>query len=79
MVCLNFIKSHMGLVIGTRGFGSLSAEWPDVLLKINIFCAGVSDQGASEALAAHEESRKKRAVQQSDEAATASAKRTRSE
>jgi len=78
--CLGFIKDNMDDVMATRSFGSFSAEWPEVLLKINIFVAGLSEGKASEVTAAHEESRKKRGIRQNaDDVATASAKRARTE
>jgi len=78
--CLSFIKSNMDSVMATSGFGSLSAEWPAVMLKINIFLAGLSENRASEAIAAHSESRHKRVVQQSEEeVTTGSEKRARAE
>lgn len=74
--CLKFIKNNMEAVMATRGFGSLSAEWPEVTLKINTFCAGLSEQGAAEAKSALEESRKKRS---SEDVAAVGAKRARAE
>lgn len=78
--CLSFIKNNMVTVTATRGFGALSAEWPEVMLKINLFFAGLSEKGAAEALAAYEEKRKKRGAQTSvQEIDTGSAKHLRSE
>jgi len=79
-VCLGFIKNHMEPVMSTRTFGSLSSEWPEVMLKINIFLAGLSEIKASEVITAHEESRKKRGAQQSvEELATGNTKCARCE
>jgi len=78
--CLGFIKNNMHAVMATRGFGSLSAEWPEVMLKVNIFVAGLSESAASQAICAHKDSRKKRSSSDSaDDNLEEHGKRARSE
>lgn len=78
--CLTFIKTNMDAVMGTPSFGSLSAERPEVLLKINIFLANLPEATASSVIKAHEASSKKRSAQAEVEDGTAaSAKRKRAE
>lgn len=52
--CLAFIKNHMEEVVITTSFGQLSKDWPQVMLKISIFTAGVSENRATPALDAFE-------------------------
>ena len=52
--CLSFIKTWKESVMATPGFGTLSAEWPEVMLKLNIFMADLSESRASEAVTAHD-------------------------
>jgi len=52
--CLSFIKNHMEEVVVTQSFGQLGKDWPQVMLKISIFTAGVSETRASPALEAFE-------------------------
>jgi len=76
--CLAFIKQNMGIVVATPAFGSLAADWPEVMLKINIFIAGISDSCAAHAIKAEENTRKKRQMQTSiDGAEIEGAKRKR--
>ena len=66
--CLSFIKTWKESVMATPGFGTLSAEWPEVMLKLNIFMADLPESRASEAVAAHDAARqKKRAAASSGE------------
>eukprot|EP00928_Gymnodinium_smaydae_P074257 TRINITY_DN57323_c0_g1_i1.p1 TRINITY_DN57323_c0_g1~~TRINITY_DN57323_c0_g1_i1.p1 ORF type:complete len:527 (-),score=129.24 TRINITY_DN57323_c0_g1_i1:154-1734(-) len=51
--CLRFIKSNLEKVVVTPSFGSLGKEWPEVVLKINLFLAGVSETSAQAAIEAH--------------------------
>eukprot|EP00931_Biecheleriopsis_adriatica_P054733 TRINITY_DN32240_c0_g1_i1.p1 TRINITY_DN32240_c0_g1~~TRINITY_DN32240_c0_g1_i1.p1 ORF type:complete len:534 (-),score=87.60 TRINITY_DN32240_c0_g1_i1:2-1603(-) len=51
--CLSFIKAKMAQVATTPGFADMAKRWPEVMVKINLFIAGVSD---SAALAVVEES-----------------------
>jgi speckle-type POZ protein len=48
--CLSFIKVNMEDVVVTSAFGALGRDWPGVVLKINLFCAGVSKSEATAAL-----------------------------
>eukprot|EP00930_Biecheleria_cincta_P075979 TRINITY_DN63180_c0_g1_i1.p1 TRINITY_DN63180_c0_g1~~TRINITY_DN63180_c0_g1_i1.p1 ORF type:complete len:506 (-),score=97.06 TRINITY_DN63180_c0_g1_i1:121-1638(-) len=41
--CLTFIKENMEKVVVTSMFGCLAKEWPEVMLKISIFTAGLSE------------------------------------
>lgn len=50
--CLNFIKENFARVVTTAGFGSLGKDWPQVMLKINLFMAGVAHENAQAALQA---------------------------
>lgn len=52
--CLAFIKNHMEEVVVTPSFGQLGKDWPQVMLKISIFTAGVSETRASPAFEAFE-------------------------
>merc|ERR1711941_100969 len=36
-VCLGYIQQHYEAVIVTEKFGTLAKEWPEVMLKINLF------------------------------------------
>jgi speckle-type POZ protein len=58
--CLAFLKENMEQVVKSATFGKLSADWPEVMLKINIFAAGVSEGSASSAIEAHRDSFRKR-------------------
>lgn len=49
---LVFIKENMDKVVITPAFGSLGREWPEVMLKINVFVAGVSASSAAAAIEA---------------------------
>lgn len=40
-VCLTFVKAHMEQVAATAMFGTLAKDWPEVILKISLFTAGV--------------------------------------
>lgn len=79
--CLTFIKKNQEAVVATSSFGSLCAEWPEIMLKINIFLADLSESSASSAVEAHKEVRTKRSSQLCDvkELETTSAKRKRNE
>ena len=64
--CLRFIKRNAEAVIPTSGFGCLSIERPDVLLKINLFLADLPESHASQAMIALKECSKKRYAQAAD-------------
>lgn len=59
-VCLAFIKNHVSAVVATPAFGRLTQTWPEVMLKINIHLAGVSENAAAQAIEAQQESRQQR-------------------
>ncbi|CAE7332608.1 BPM3 [Symbiodinium natans] len=48
--CLSYIKEHMVDVIKLPAFAELMRAWPDVMLKLSLFSAGVPDTEASAAL-----------------------------
>lgn len=58
--CLAFIHRNMPSVVVTPMFGNLSAMWPDVVLEINLFAAGLSAGPAAPALKAYHEAKQKR-------------------
>jgi len=49
-VCLTFLRDHMNLVVVTPEFVSLSKEWPDLMLKLNTFLAGLPLSSVATAL-----------------------------
>lgn len=53
--CLSFIKKNMNSVVVTSKYGSLSNDWPEVMLKISIYTTGVSESSAGPALEAQRE------------------------
>jgi len=65
--CLTFIKENMEAVVATPGFGSLSGKWPEVMLKINIFIAGLSESAASAAVKAQQHSMQKLSFAEQEE------------
>jgi len=66
-------------VVPTTGFGGLSAEWPEVMLKINIFLANLSENSASSAIEAYKQSRQKRSSSDAEELTVDSSKRRRTD
>lgn len=52
--CLTFIKRNMEKVVVTSSFGSLGREWPEVMLQIIIFVAGVPETSAAAAIEAQQ-------------------------
>ena len=52
VVCLAFIKNNIESVVVTPAFGSLGKDWPAVMLKLNVFTAGVSAEKAAPAFEA---------------------------
>lgn len=50
--CLNFIRENYATVMVTEKFGTLAREWPEVILKINLCTAGVSEARAKPAIEA---------------------------
>ena len=45
-VCLDFIKRNMDQVVATSGFAELAKRWPEVIVKLNAFLAGISGSAA---------------------------------
>lgn len=50
-ICLKLIKDNMEQVVSTQDFKHLTAQWPEVLLKIALFGSGVSASKAASAVA----------------------------
>lgn len=48
--CLAFIKEHFADVVATPTFGSLAHDWPDIMIKVSVFLAGVCDSSAGPSL-----------------------------
>lgn len=46
---LEFIKKNMAAVVVTPAFGGLAKQWPEVMLKISMFTAGVTEASGSAA------------------------------
>merc|ERR1712050_349126 len=53
-VCLAWIKANMAQVVALPAFSGLTRDWPQVMLKINLFLAGVPDSEASKIVNTHE-------------------------
>merc|ERR1712176_399436 len=55
--CLHFIQAQKAVVVVTQAFRRLAKEWPEVMLKVNMFFAGVSahETAAAAALDAQSE------------------------
>lgn len=51
-VCLQYIQKNLAAVTVTPMFGTISKEWPEVMFKISIFTAGVSEASAVAAIEA---------------------------
>merc|ERR1711879_759843 len=45
--CLRFVRDNEQAVVVTQAFGSLLKDWPQVMLKISVFIAGVSESRAA--------------------------------
>jgi len=41
--CLKFIKDNFANVVVTPGFATLGKEWPQVMIKLNMYVAGVAE------------------------------------
>jgi len=78
-VCLAFIKDRFGEVAKTKAFGSLSEDWPQVMLKISIFIAGLTENDASAAIEGQQDSRQRRQAQLVTAEPTSGDKRKRTE
>merc|ERR1711862_187340 len=46
-VCLSFLKTNMTAVVATAGFTELMKSWPEVVLKVNVFLAGIIGSAAA--------------------------------
>ena len=60
--CLVFIKSNQEAVVAMPAFGKLSVDWPEVMLEINVFLAGISYAAASSVFAAQKEARNHKSI-----------------
>eukprot|EP00930_Biecheleria_cincta_P084448 TRINITY_DN73910_c0_g1_i1.p1 TRINITY_DN73910_c0_g1~~TRINITY_DN73910_c0_g1_i1.p1 ORF type:complete len:519 (+),score=112.57 TRINITY_DN73910_c0_g1_i1:99-1655(+) len=49
-LCLQFVKDNMAAVVAQPAFASLTRDWPEILFKINMFLAGLSDVAAASLL-----------------------------
>jgi len=82
-ICLSFIKENMETVVATPGFGSLGAEWPEVMLKINVNMAGLTESAAAPAIGAQAQARAQKRQKleafTAEETPTEGAKRRREE
>jgi hypothetical protein len=58
--CLTYIRDNIKMVGVTPAFGRMSADWPQVMLKVNIFMAGISQEKAVLAVEASDQSLRKR-------------------
>merc|ERR1712194_411843 len=58
--CLSFFQHHRQAVVVSENFGILSKGWPEVMLKLNIFLAGVSEESAVVAIEAHRHGTKRK-------------------
>ena len=58
--CLKFINSRMNEVVKTSSFGLVSQKWPEVMLKISICVAGVSESCAGAAMEAQQNAAKRK-------------------
>merc|ERR1712232_429486 len=57
--CLAFIRENFEAVVVTPSFGSLSEEWPEVMLKITLCRAGISESSTVAALDAQRQARQR--------------------
>jgi hypothetical protein len=57
--CLKFIQKNHGAVVATEAFGTLARDWPEVLVKINVYIAGVAEDTAKSAVEASQRKRKR--------------------
>lgn len=58
--CLNYVKEHYAAVIVTEDFGSLAKDWPEVMVKINLWMGGVTESNAKTAIEASQRASGKR-------------------
>merc|ERR1712107_579267 len=76
-LCLNWIRYHFAAVVITPGFNSLARDWPEAILKINAFMAGISAVPTKGILEQHHSPRAKRPFSDKEEDSTT--KRARNE
>jgi len=57
--CLTFIKDNMASVVALSSFATLARDWPEILLKLNLFTAGLPEASSSQALKAYEDCKKR--------------------
>merc|ERR1712107_616334 len=62
--CLAFIADKMVAVASTSGFANLSVDWPEIMLKITLYQANLSQKDIQTAIAAHDQSKQDRSSQQ---------------
>jgi hypothetical protein len=55
-VCLKYMKTNFQDIVTTASYGKLTKEWPQVVLKVNVFNAGVLFERAKPAVEAQEDS-----------------------
>lgn len=65
--CLSFIAENMEALVATPSFGRFTEEWPEVVLKIAMFTAGLPESKAAAVLEAHQLSRKKRQARRDED------------
>ncbi|CAK9108444.1 BTB/POZ and MATH domain-containing protein 3 [Durusdinium trenchii] len=53
--CLAFIKENVEAVANTPGFLKLTTDWPEVMLKVTLFNAGLCDNAAHSVVEAQRE------------------------
>jgi len=58
--CLTYIKVNMQKVAAMPSFADLSSKWPELMMKISLFAAGVSSSAAASTVAAQQSFLRKR-------------------
>mmetsp|Transcript_87987 Transcript_87987/g.137895 ORF Transcript_87987/g.137895 Transcript_87987/m.137895 type:complete len:517 (-) Transcript_87987:117-1667(-) len=59
-VCLKYIKTNMETLASTQEFTEMSADWPELLLKISLMASGASANTTNSAVLAQQASLRKR-------------------
>eukprot|EP00931_Biecheleriopsis_adriatica_P105272 TRINITY_DN79835_c0_g1_i1.p1 TRINITY_DN79835_c0_g1~~TRINITY_DN79835_c0_g1_i1.p1 ORF type:complete len:525 (+),score=87.31 TRINITY_DN79835_c0_g1_i1:42-1577(+) len=59
-VCLKCIKDNMDKIVASQEFARLTADWPQVLLKISLFAAGVRSKDVDTAVTMQQSLKRKR-------------------
>merc|ERR1712216_409649 len=57
--CLKFIKENVKEVMKTESYASLTANWPQVSLKITLHIASIAESEAAATVERHENARKR--------------------